>query len=144
MGLLLRVLVRGAVVVGLGVDAFVHIHLMGDTSHTGTLSESRLFLIQGVVAAIVAILVLVRPRPVPYLIAFLVAASALGAVLLYRYVDVGAIGPLPNMYEPVWYSEKVVTTVAEAVATVAAAIGVAYTMKRPSLATAGRRGAVKV
>jgi len=28
-----------------------------------------------------------------------VAASALGAVLLYRYVDVGSLSPLPNMYE---------------------------------------------
>jgi hypothetical protein len=144
MGLLLRVLVRGAVVVGLGVDAFIHIKLIGDENHTGFISESRLFLIQGVVAAIVAILVLVRPRFVPYLIAFLVAASALGAVLLYRYVDVGAIGPMPDMYEPVWYTDKVVTTVAEAVATVAAAIGVAITAKRPAPAMAERRRAVKV
>jgi hypothetical protein len=31
-----------------------------------------------------------------------VAASAFGAVVLYRYVDVGRLGPLPNMYEPTW------------------------------------------
>jgi hypothetical protein len=127
MGLLIRL----AVFAGLGVDAFVHFHLAGDTGQTGTISEGTLFWVQGGVAAVVAILVLIRPRPVPYLIAFLVAASALGAVLLYRYVDVGAIGPLPDMYEPVWYTEKVVTTVAEAVATVAAAIGLAYSAKRP-------------
>lgn len=132
MGLLLRL----AVFAGLGVDAFVHFHLAGDTGQTGTISEGTLFWIQGAVAAVVAILVLIRPRPVPYLIAFLVAASALGAVLLYRYVDVGAIGPLADMYEPVWYTEKVVTTVAEAVATIAAGIGFAYAAKRPSAATA--------
>ena len=34
--------------------------------------------------------------------AFIVAASAIGAVLLYHYVDVEIIGPLPNMYEPTW------------------------------------------
>jgi hypothetical protein len=132
MGLILRL----AVFAGLGVDAYVHIHLAGDTGQSGTISEGTLFWIQGIVAAVVAILVLVRPRPVPYVIAFLVAASALGALLLYRYADVGAIGPLPDMYEPVWYTEKVVTTVAEAVATVAAAIGFAYTVRRSNSAAA--------
>jgi hypothetical protein len=80
MGLLLRL----AVFAGLGVDAYVHFHLAGTMGHDGTISESTLFWIQGVVAAAVAVLVLVRPRPLPYLVAFLVAASALGAVLLYR------------------------------------------------------------
>jgi hypothetical protein len=127
MGLLL---LRLAVFAGLGVDAYVHFDLAGETGHTGTISESTLFWVQGAVAAAVAVLVLVRPRPVPYLVAFLVAASALGAVLLYRYADVGAIGPLPDMYEPVWYTEKVVTTVAEAVATLAAALGLAATTRR--------------
>jgi hypothetical protein len=140
MGLLLRL----AVVAGLGVDAFVHFHLAGDTGQTGTISESTLFWIQGVVALVVAILVLVRPRPVPYVIAFLVAASALGAVLLYRYADIGAIGPLPDMYEPVWYTEKAVTTIAEAVATVAAAAGFARTARRPSPVTSRQERPVKV
>ena len=126
MGLLLRL----AVFAGLGVDAYVHFHLAGDTGQSGTISESMRFWIQGGVAAVVAVLVLLRPRPVPYVIAFLVAASALGAVLLYRYADIGAIGPLPDMYEPVWYAETVVTTVAEAIATVAAVIGFAFTMRR--------------
>jgi hypothetical protein len=132
MGLLIRL----AVVAGLGVDAFVHFHLAGDTGQGGTISESTLFWVQGAVAVVVAVLVLIRPRPAPYLIAFLVAASALGAVVLYRYADMGAIGPLPDMYEPVWYTEKVVTTVAEAVATLAAAIGFARTARRPSAAAA--------
>ncbi|MCW2864024.1 MAG: hypothetical protein JWP48_5732 [Actinoallomurus sp.] len=141
---LLRVIPRVAAFAGLGVDAIVHFHLAGDTGHTGTISESTLFWIQGAVAAVVAVLVLVRPRPVPYVIAFLVAASALGAVLLYRYADIGAIGPLPDMYEPVWYGEKVLTTVAEAVATLAAAIGVALTARRPSSVPAERSRPVEV
>src|SRR4051794_16389918 len=108
MGLILRLLV----VAGLGVDAYVHFHLAGQMGSGGTITEGTLFRIQGAVAAVVAVLVLVRAHRLSYAIAFLVAASALGAVLLYRYVDVGALGPLPNMYEPVWYTEKVVTTVA--------------------------------
>jgi hypothetical protein len=35
------------------------------------------------------------------------------------------------MYEPVWYTEKVVTTAAEAVATVAAALGLWHASVRP-------------
>jgi hypothetical protein len=35
-------------------------------------------------------------------LAALVAGSAATAVLLYTYVDVGALGPLPDMYEPTW------------------------------------------
>jgi hypothetical protein len=140
MGLLIRL----AVFAGLAVDAYVHFHLAGDTGQTGTISEGTLFWIQGAVAAVVAILVLVRPRPVPYLIAFLVAASAFGAVVLYRYVDVGAIGPLPDMYEPIWYTEKVVTTVAEAVATVGAAIGFAVAVRSRRSATAHHEQPVNV
>jgi hypothetical protein len=44
-----------------------------------------------------------------------VGASALAAVLLYRYVDLGPLGPLPDMYENTWQvpgkllsSEKIV------------------------------------
>lgn len=132
----MRIILRLAVFVGLGVDAYVHIHLAGDTGKSGTISESTLFWIQGIVAAVVAILVLVRPTRVPYAIAFLVAGSALAAVLVYRYVDIGAIGPFGDMYEPVWYTEKVVTTVAEAVATLAAAIGFAVEARRPDRASA--------
>ncbi|MCW2943668.1 MAG: hypothetical protein JWR24_385 [Actinoallomurus sp.] len=137
MGLILRLLV----VAGLVVDAYVHFHLAGDVGSTGTLSEGTLFWIQGAVAAVVAVLLLVRARPLPYAIAFLVGGSAFGAVLLYRYVDVGAIGPLPDMYEPIWYAEKVVTTVAEGVVTVAAALGYwhASTASRVPAADAGRR-----
>ncbi len=135
MGLILRLLV----VIGLAVDAYVHFHLAGDVGRDGVLSEGRLFWIQGAVAALVAVLVLVRAHRPSYLVAFLVAGSALGAVLLYRYVDVGSLGPLPDMYEPVWYAEKVVTTVAEAVATVAAALGFWYVSTAARQARRSRR-----
>ncbi len=52
--------------------------------------------------------------------ALLVAAGGVGAVLLYQYVDVGAVGPLPNMYEPLSYPEKTNSLIAEAVAALAA------------------------
>jgi hypothetical protein len=43
-------------------------------------------------------------------------------VLLYQYVNVGAIGPLPNMYDPVQYPEKTLSVWAEGIAAVAALV----------------------
>ena len=59
------------------------------------------------------------------------AATALAAVVVYRYVDLGALGPLPDLYEPVWYPEKVVGVVAETVALVAAVLLLAGTRSSP-------------
>ena len=53
--------------------------------------------------------------------AFLVAAGGFVAVVLYRYVDVGSFGPIPDMYDPFWGpTGKWLSAVAEAVAAVAA------------------------
>jgi hypothetical protein len=61
-----------------------------------------------------------RPRRWTALIAFLVSAGGFAAVLLYQYVNVGAIGPLPNMYDPFQYPEKTLSVSAEGIAAVAA------------------------
>ena len=53
-------------------------------------------------AVTVGLLILVRPRRGSWVAALAVAASALAAVLLYRYVDLGSLGPLPDMYENTW------------------------------------------
>jgi hypothetical protein len=57
-------------------------------------------------------------------------------VVLYRYVDVPAIGPFPSLYEPVWFREKVVAAVAAAVGSLTAALGY--------LSARRRRGAEEV
>jgi hypothetical protein len=106
---------------GLALDAYVHTDLAGRFETGGTISESTLFLIQAGFAALAALLVSVRGRRPEAAFALLVAAAALGAVLLYRYVDVGTIGPLPDMYDPAWYFEKSLSAVAEAVAVLASA-----------------------
>jgi hypothetical protein len=69
-------------------------------------------------------------RRIGFALAAVVAASALGAILLYRYVNVGSLGPLPNMYEPVWFPEKTTAAVAEAAATVAAVGGLSWKLLR--------------
>lgn len=120
------IVVRLVAVAGLGIDAGIHLKLAGTRppGYAGHLSQVTLFNAEAAAAIVVALLVLVTGHRAAYLLGFLVAASALGAVLLYRYIDIGPLGPLPNMYEPAWYATKLAATVAEAIATLATAIGI--------------------
>jgi hypothetical protein len=112
-------------VAGLGVDALVHWHLAGnfDTligNGTPHISQGQLFRLEAALAVIAMVMVLSTRRRFAAAFAFLIAAGGLGALLLYGYVDVGGLGPLPDMYDPIWYTEKTISAVAEAVAAVAA------------------------
>ena len=132
---------RLALAAGLAVDAYVHAHLAGDFDAVrATVSQGDLFRVEAGIASLVALLVLVLPHRQPLnLGAVAVAGSALGAVLLYRYVNVGALGPLPNMYEPVWYFQKSLSAGAEAIALLAAVIGVILTRRANRATLAGKR-----
>jgi hypothetical protein len=108
---------------GLAVDAYVHFDLASQYDTTiGGITQGLLFRIEAVAAILAALLVLASARRVFAVLPLLIAASALGAILLYRYVDVGTIGPLPDMYDPAWFPEKVLSAIAEAIATIGAAI----------------------
>ena len=106
---------RVVVAAGLAVDAYVHADLAASYA-----DAQSLFLVEAGVALGAALLVLAGGRTVTVLFAALVAASALTAVVASRYVDVGPIGPLPDLYEPAWYPEKAVAATAEATALMAA------------------------
>jgi hypothetical protein len=113
------------VVVGLAVDAFVHFHVASAFANhkTSVLSQTDIFRADATVAALVGVALLVRPRRWTVALAFLVAGAGTVAVVLYRYVDVGSIGPIPNMYDPYWApAEKAISAIAEALATVTAAV----------------------
>lgn len=117
-------LLRLVTAAGLGVAAYAHIHLAPKYDHvTGSagISQGLLFRVEGVVAILLALLVLVSGSRVPHFLAFLVAGSALAAVLGYSYGNVGALGPLPNMHDPAWFGLKTVSAVADAVATLTSA-----------------------
>ena len=118
--------------VALGIDAAVHWqNAPAYDAVTGTLSQGALFRVEAVLAVVAGLLVLVRPRPSSWLAALAVAASALAAVLLYRYVDVGALGPLPDMYENTWQVPgKLLSAYAEAAAIVLAGLGLLTYRKR--------------
>lgn len=107
---------------GLVIDAYVHFHLASGYSgvKSSVLSQADLFRGEATVAAIAAAAVLLRPRRYTAAFAFLVAAAGTAAVLVYRYVDVGAFGPFPNMYEPLWYGEKSLSAIAEGIGAVGA------------------------
>jgi hypothetical protein len=122
-------LVRGLRVLAaacLAVDAYVHADLAANYDlNAAALSQGDLFRIEAGLACLAALLVLVLGRRPGFGFAFLVAVGGLAAVMLYRYVDVGRLGPLPNMYEPVWFPEKTVSAVAEGAAAFLAACGFA-------------------
>jgi hypothetical protein len=126
---LLRILTAA----GLAVDAYIHADLAPDYDPVRhTISQGDLFRIEAAVASAAALLILLTARRFAWAVAFLVAASALGAILLYRYVKVGTLGPLPNMYEPIWFTKKVIAVVAEAVAVATALLGFVVAAARVS------------
>lgn len=114
-------LLRLIAVGGLIVDARVHLKLAVayDSIKSSTISQGDLFRIEGGLAIAAAVFILLFRRGVTDFFAAAVAGGGLVALLVYRYVDLGAVGPLPPMYEPAWYPDKVDTCIAQAVATAA-------------------------
>jgi hypothetical protein len=132
--------ILGAVVVaGLVLDAVLHLDLAAryQPVRTSVLSQADLFRAEAVVALLAVLLLLVRPRRWTAAIAAVVAGSALAALLVYRYADLGPLGPIPSMYEPVWYGRKAAAAIAEAAALLAAVL-LATVLMRRSTPEAGR------
>lgn len=122
---------RALTALALLIDAGVHIHLApgyqaGSPQGVG---QGTLFLVESAAAALAALAVLLRGSTASYVFAFLVALSAFGAVMFYRYVNLPAFGPFPAMYEPVWYFEKTVSAIAEGAGAALAGLGVVRTRR---------------
>jgi hypothetical protein len=129
MGILLRLLVA----IGLGVDAYVHWRFAPHMAYldSGSIGGDTLFRAQALVAGVAALLALVWPGRWTFAVAFLVAVSAIGALLLYFFLDVDELGPLPDMYDPSWYQEKTFAILGESVAGIAAAWGFLLARRKP-------------
>lgn len=111
------------VVAGMAVDAFVHFDLASAFKNvkTSTLSEADMFRAEASVAVLAAVALLVRPRRYTAAFAFLIAAAGFVAVVVTRYVNIGALGPIPNVYDPFWApTGKWLSAVAEGIAAVSA------------------------
>jgi hypothetical protein len=128
---------RVVTAVALLVDAVVHLQLASryDANSAGALSQGDLFRMEAVAAVVAAALLVATTGWAAWLLAVAVAGSALGAVLLYGYADIGPVGPIPDMYERVWYGQKVVAAAAEAVGTLTAGLGLLITLRRASSLT---------
>lgn len=111
-----------ATVTGLVIDAYVHLHIASSYHlvRTSWLSQTDLFRLESTVAILAAAWLLVRPGVLSATVAFLVGAGGVAAVSFYYYVDPGQLGPIPDMYEPVWYSDKTWSFDGEALAAIAA------------------------
>lgn len=133
-----EVALRVIVVAALAVDAVVHLRLASgyQAGQPAGIGTGNVFRIASALAIVAALWVLLRGSRAAYAAAFAVAFSALVAVVLYRYVDVPQLGPIPPMYEPIWFFEKTLSAVAEGVGAIAAAIGVAIAGQRPRRARA--------
>jgi hypothetical protein len=126
---------RVATAAALGIDAAVHWRNASAYDAVGaTVTQGGLFRVEAGLAVAVGLLVLVRPRGGSWVAALVVGASALAAVLLYRYVDVGSLGPLPDMYENTWQVPgKLLSASAEGAAVVLAGLGLLTHRKHPGL-----------
>lgn len=120
-----EVALRGAVVLALLIDAVVHLRLASSfqLAAPGGIGGGALFRVQAVLALVAGLYLLITGRRRAYVLAAFVLASAFAAVVLTRYVQLPALGPIPGMYEPLWYAEKVLSAVAEGVGAVLAVVG---------------------
>jgi hypothetical protein len=125
---------RIVVATGLVVDAVVHLRLASEyqLAFPEGMGGGTLFRVQAAVAIVAAVGVLLRADRRTFLFAFLVAASAFVAVVVTRYVEIPALGPLPSMYEPLWFFEKSLSAVAEAAAAVAAGVALVIRQRATS------------
>jgi hypothetical protein len=123
-----------AVAATMVVDAYVHLHdaAFYDLVRSSVVSQGTLFRAEGAVALATALVLLIWPRPMTWAASLLVAGSAFGAVMLYTYVNLGAFGPLPNMFEPTWaLPGKLTSAWAEGIGALLALIGLFLSVRHP-------------
>lgn len=116
-------IVRLLLAAALAVTGGVHLELAGSYDRVGEqVTVGTLFRVQGVLALLAAGWLLVRRRArLPLAVALWLAAASTAAVVLSVYVRVPALGPLPELYEPVWYTRKSASALASGLAVLLAA-----------------------
>jgi hypothetical protein len=130
-------------VAGLSIDAYVHLNLAATYAEAqAPINEGVLFRAEAVLALLTAVALITPRRRLPFVLGFAVSASALTVMVVSRYVDLGPIGPLPDLYDPVWFPEKLWAAGGEAAASIASAAGILLlsirTRPRRSATTAAR------
>ncbi len=137
---------RTATVAALAVDAIVHLRLAPGFAlgYPEGINGGNLFRLAAAAAVVAAVVVALRGTRAAFLFAAAVLAGAFGALIVSTYVNVPTLGPIPSMYEPVWYRDKTITAVAEGLGALTALLGAAVAGRRSRVAPAAssRRSAM--
>lgn len=122
---LLRTGLYALAALGLIVNAIIHLQLAGAfDAITGSLvSQGDLFRIQAGAGILIAVLLVAARRTWAAVLAALVAAGGLALLVLSTLVllDLTVLG-LPPLFEPVWYADKVIAVIAQAVTVVSSTV----------------------
>ncbi len=114
---------RGVAALALAVSAYIHVDLAsGPMVADGQVTLAGLFIGQAIADALAAVFVVVSGSRLAWFATGGVGLASLAALVVTVYVLVPSIGPLPAMYEPFWYTEKVVAAIAAALAAAAALV----------------------
>ena len=112
-------------VAGLSIDAYVHLDLASTYAEAqAPVNEGTLFRAEAVLALLTGLALITSARRLPFALSLAVSASALTVMLVSRYVDLGPLGPFPDLYDPVRFPEKLWAAGGEAAAVVASAAGI--------------------
>ena len=96
------------------VSAFIHGTLAIQLGVGGPLiSQGQLFTAQAALSAALALALLTRDDRI-WLVAVVLSVVGLGAVIASVYFPIPAIGPFPEIHEPVWLMTMVVSAFAQA------------------------------
>ncbi|MDQ6650464.1 MAG: hypothetical protein M3Z02_10165 [Actinomycetota bacterium] len=110
----MRVALRLVGIACLLASGIIHATLVSRYQAVGDqITQGELFVVQAASAAVAAGWLLVRDHARVWLAGLLVMAGSLAAVLITYYVRVPAVGPLPGLYEPLWFPSKAWSAVAE-------------------------------
>ena len=128
-----RWILIGITAAALIVNAVIHLQLAGPfDAIAGTLiGQGWLFRIQAIVGIVVALLLVVTRRAWVAAIAAVVAAGGLALILITvtAPLDLTALG-LPVLFEPLWYPQKTVAAIVQAVAVAAGVVLIGMLRRR--------------
>jgi hypothetical protein len=90
-----------------------------------------------VLALLTALALILSARRLSFLLGFAVSATALTLMLVSRYVDLGSLDPFPDLYDPVWFAERLWAAFGEAAAGIASLAGILLLSIRAGLRPTG-------
>jgi hypothetical protein len=87
----------------LAISAYVHLHLAKSYAYPATITGTQLFVTQGVIALVVTAVLVVTDNRWAWVAAAVVGLASFAAVMSSRYLDIGAVGPFPDMRDTTWH-----------------------------------------